>query len=147
MKGFANLGGILGALMFGALLGTLSGALLLTLSGCANAANLERGEYEILSFSVGGKPLAVPPEASFVVEKGEIYGNAGCNNYFSRFSVAGEVLRFSHAGATKMMCHDEATNAFESAFLQGLAGDFRVESSGENVALKRGDFWLELRKK
>jgi heat shock protein HslJ len=46
-------------------------------------------------------------DLQFNNEESKIYGNAGCNRYFSSYSVNGDGLSFSPIGSTMMACEEQ----------------------------------------
>lgn len=97
----------------------------------------QKAEYKIVQIVINGKATKAPEGAIFGVDDTKIYGNTGCNSYFTDFKrVDSENIEVStNGGATKMMC-DMDSMAFESAFLQNLVGKFNVMESSDLVSLK-----------
>lgn len=97
----------------------------------------QKAEYKIVQIVINGKAIQVPEGAIFGIDNTKIYGNTGCNSYFTDFKrVDSENIEVStNGGATKMMC-DRDSMAFEDAFLQNLVGKFSVMESSDLVSLK-----------
>lgn len=97
----------------------------------------QKAEYKIVQIVINGKVTQAPEGAIFGIDDTKIYGNTGCNSYFTDFKrVDSENIEVStNGGATKMMC-DRDSMAFESAFLQNLVGKFNVMESNDLVSLK-----------
>lgn len=97
----------------------------------------QKAEYKIVQIVINGKATKAPEGAIFGIDDTKIYGNTGCNSYFTDFKrVDSENIEVStNGGATKMMC-DRDSMAFESAFLQNLVGKFNVMESSDLVSLK-----------
>lgn len=97
----------------------------------------QKAEYKIVQIVINGKATKAPEGAIFGIDDTKIYGNTGCNSYFTDFKlVDSENIEVStNGGATKMMC-DRDSMAFESAFLQNLVGKFNVMESNDLVSLK-----------
>lgn len=97
----------------------------------------QKAEYKIVQIVINGKVTQATEGAIFGIDDTKIYGNTGCNSYFTDFKrVDSENIEVStNGGATKMMC-DMDSMAFESAFLQNLVGKFNVMESNDLVSLK-----------
>lgn len=97
----------------------------------------QKAEYKIVQIVINGKVTQATEGAIFGIDDTKIYGNTGCNSYFTDFKrVDSENIEVStNGGATKMMC-DRDSMAFESAFLQNLVGKFNVMESNDLVSLK-----------
>lgn len=104
-------------------------------------------KYAISSISLNEILLPAPKSATFNLENDRIYGNAGCNNYFTNFSwVDDNIIEISaNGGATRMMCK-ENENEFERMFLHNLRGKFNVTSAKNSVVLDNGSFSITLEK-
>lgn len=104
-------------------------------------------KYAISSISLNEILLPAPKNATFNLENDRIYGNAGCNNYFTNFSwVDDNIIEISaNGGATRMMCK-ENENEFERMFLHNLRGKFNVTSAKNSVVLDNGSFSITLEK-
>ena len=97
----------------------------------------QKAEYKISQIIVNGEAVQAPSGAIFGIEDAKIYGNTGCNNYFTDFKrVNSETIEVStNGGATKMMC-DKDSMKFENVFLQHLVGRFGVVESSDSISLK-----------
>lgn len=73
-------------------------------TGCGGeSAALLHGDWRITD--IGGTPVIATSEPTMsFTPAGEINGNASCNRYFGSFSLTGEGLSFSQAGAGMMAC-------------------------------------------
>mgnify|MGYP004542710299 FL=1 len=96
----------------------------------------QKAEYKIVQIVINGKVTQATEGAIFGIDDTKIYGNTGCNSYFTDFKrVDSENIEVStNGGATKMMC-DRDSMAFESAFLQNLVGRFSITKSGDKISL------------
>lgn len=96
----------------------------------------QKAEYKIVQIVINGKATKAPEGAIFGIDDTKIYGNTGCNSYFTDFKrVDSENIEVStNGGATKMMC-DMDSMTFENAFLQSLVGRFSVTKSGDKMSL------------
>ena len=81
-------------------------------------ADLE-GEWEIVEVDNKAVSAEETPFLGFDVDKGQLYGNAGCNSLMASFGISKSAneLSFDAIGSTKRMCRDMAT---EDAILQAL---------------------------
>lgn len=116
-------------------------------SGAEKTAILpQKAEYKISQILVDGKAIKAPSGAIFGIEDAKIYGNTGCNNYFTDFvRVNSATIEVStNGGATKMMC-DKDSMKFENVFLQHLVGAFSVVESSDSLTLKgeKMEIWLK----
>ena len=104
-------------------------------------------KYAISSISLNEILLPAPKSATFNIENDRIYGNAGCNNYFTDFVwVDDNIIEIgTNGGATRMMCA-ESENEFERMFLHNLRGKFNVTSAKNSVVLDNGSFSIALEK-
>lgn len=80
-------------------------------------------EWKILKISGIGQ-LNSSPTMSFEKEDSKVNGFAGCNNYFSTFTISGNNLIFGPAGATRKLCPDMSV---ENSFLKCLPNIARYE--------------------
>ena len=72
----------------------------------------------------GLKQLSNSPTMTFEKEDAKVAGFAGCNNYFSTYTVTGNTLTLGPAGATRMLCPDMSV---EDVFLKILPNIARFE--------------------
>ncbi len=106
-----------------------------------------KAEYKITEIVVGGKALKAVSGATFGIDGVRIYGNTGCNNYFTDFArVDSQTIEIStNGGSTKMMC-DKKANEFEHIFLQNLVGKFSVAENGDGLKLSSDKMQVLLQK-
>ena len=106
-----------------------------------------KAEYKISQIVVGGKSLNAVSSAIFGVDGTQIYGNTGCNNYFTDFvRVDSETIEIStNGGSTKMMC-DKKANNFEHIFLQHLVGTFSIVENEGGITLTNDKMQVVLQK-
>jgi heat shock protein HslJ len=73
--------------------------------------------------------LKKPITLTFEPAERKAAGFAGCNQYFSQFSMTGSNLKFTETGSTKMFC--EETMATEMKFLTALehVQSFKLEGN------------------
>ena len=106
----------------------------------------QKAEYKISQILVDGKAIKAPSGAIFGIDGTKIYGNTGCNNYFTDFKrVDSKTIEVStNGGATKMMC-DKDSMKFENVFLQHLVGRFSVVESSDSISLngEKMEIWLK----
>jgi heat shock protein HslJ len=88
-------------------------------TGCGGeSATLLHGDWRITA--IGTTPVIATSEPTMTFSPdGKIGGNASCNRYFGNFTLTGEGLSFSEAGATMMAC-DGPLMQQESSFLAAL---------------------------
>lgn len=71
---------------------------------------------------------------------GTLNGSAGCNTYFSTFSVVGDNLQIAPPGATRMACSEpEGVMAQETQFLLALESATRYHMDGDLLELRAAD--------
>lgn len=70
-------------------------------------------EWKILKIK-GVEQISSSPTMTFEKEESKVTGFAGCNNYFSTYTISGNNLSFGPAGATRKLCPDMTV---EDAFL------------------------------
>lgn len=80
-------------------------------------------EWKILKIK-GMEQLNSSPTMAFEKEDSKVNGFAGCNNYFSTYTIDGNNLSFGPAGATRKLCPDMSV---EQAFLSILPKIARYE--------------------
>lgn len=106
-------------------------------SGADKTISLSNGGYKFVSVTIDNIALDIPKDASFNVENDRIFGNTGCNNYFTGLKINDNgSISTSLAGSTRMMCHEDVINQFEYQYLKNLEGNFSVSQSGENIILE-----------
>lgn len=95
-----------------------------------------KAEYKISQIIVNGEMIEAPIGAMLGIDDTKIYGNTGCNSYFTDFKRvdSGNIEVSTNGGATKMMC-DKDLIRFENIFLQHLVGTFSVVKSSDSLKL------------
>lgn len=68
--------------------------------------------------------LSSSPSLMFEKEASKVTGFAGCNNYFSTYTLSANALSFSNTGATRKLCEDMSV---EDSFLKLLPQVARFE--------------------
>lgn len=112
-------------------------------TGCAsNNININQSlnelnsSFKIVSINIDNQAIKAPGNATLTINKDNIYGNAGCNNYFSNFKMLDDkTIQFSYAGSTRMICNDEKINDFEYRFLNIIEGIFNIEYKDNEIIL------------
>lgn len=111
-------------------------------AGCAGLSNTKQsfkdisGDLKITELYVNGNKIQTPSNATIGVKGDSVFGNTGCNSYFSTFTMQNDnTIRFSYAGSTRMMCHDDIVNTFEYEFLRGLEGTFSINYDDDTITL------------
>ncbi len=127
----------------------------LLLIGCANNANIDlesmneqwNGEYKISHIIVGNETIFAPENATLEFKDNRIYGNTGCNNYFSIANwIKNGSLKVAYAGSTKKMCHEKDINDFENIYLGNLEGEFEMSLEDDKYTLKNDNISIFLEK-
>lgn len=108
---------------------------------------LFNGKYQIISLVVDNVNLKVPENATFNVDDSRIYGNTGCNNYFTSFTRNNNTIKVFNSGSTKMMCQEKIVNNFEFKYLSNFEGDYNIYQDGNNLILEKSAMQLKLQKK
>lgn len=72
----------------------------------------------------GLEKLSSSPTIAFQVEDSKVGGFAGCNNYFSTYTISENTLSFGNTGSTRKMCPDMSV---EDTFLRLLPKIARYE--------------------
>ena len=72
----------------------------------------------------GLEKLSSSPTIVFQEEDSKVGGFAGCNNYFSTYTISDNTLSFGNTGSTRKMCPDMSV---EDAFLRLLPKIARYE--------------------
>jgi heat shock protein HslJ len=67
-------------------------------------------------------------------------GFAGCNQYFSSYSINQSSIEFSNVGSTKMFC--EQTMGLENKFLEALSKSNAFKVNGNKLQLLQDDLVL-----
>jgi putative lipoprotein len=88
------------------------------------------------AIEVRGEPAIVNSEPTLsIAEDLRAGGRGGCNNYFAQTDVAGESIRFSAVGSTRMACLSDAASAQEAAFFEVLAAARFWRVTGDEMVL------------
>ena len=74
------------------------------------------GKWKVIRMD-GLETIEINPTFEFMEDENRVAGFAGCNNYFSSYTVSGNELRMGVAGATRKMCPDMSV---EDTFLKHL---------------------------
>lgn len=119
----------------------------LCLSACAGASGPGAGgpvysdlaHHRYVLESVDGKPFAAATHAPDIEfnENFHISGRA-CNRYTGRGTLENGVLTVPRMASTKMLCPNEALNAFEPLFASMLAAGAELELDGNTLTLRQG---------
>lgn len=107
----------------------------------------QKAEYKIIEIVVNNEVLQASDGAIFGIDGTRIYGNTGCNNYFTDFNRKDNttIEISTNGGSTKMMC-DKKTNKFEHIFLQNLVGKFNVANSGDKLSISNDKMQVMLQR-
>lgn len=120
--------------------------------GCTSVVNTKKSfnednrSFKVISISIGNDITEAPKNATLNINKNNIYGNTGCNNYFSSFKMLEDAqsVQFSYAGSTRMLCHNKKVNDFEYKFLKVLEDTFHIEYTNDGVVLKNDNARINL---
>ena len=106
---------------FALLLSLVLGAGLLGSSVAVAATPLENTTWKLTEVALSGTLAPVPDGAvaTLRLADGEARGNAGCNAFFSPYTLSGSSLTFGAIGTTRMVCEGSTATA-EAAYLQVL---------------------------
>ena len=105
------------------------------------------GEWNVVS--VKGQEVTGNPYIGFDMEKGRLYGNAGCNRIMGGLaidSINPGKIGFTGVATTRMMCPDMATEQKVLAALNTVAG-YQASSTGVELTDKNGKVLLSLEKR
>jgi heat shock protein HslJ len=85
------------------------------------------GKWKVIELN-GLETLDINPTFEFLEDENRVAGFAGCNNYFSTYSVSGNMLKMGVAGATRKMCPEMTV---EDVFLKHLdkIASYKIEGS------------------
>jgi heat shock protein HslJ/uncharacterized membrane protein len=88
-------------------------------AGCGgDPLSLLLGDRRVIQ--IEGEPVVAGSEASIAFDlDGSVHGNASCNRFFGSYTLTGEGLTISNAGASMMAC-EEAFMQQEQRFLAAL---------------------------
>lgn len=96
-------------------------ALIVLAIGCKNEekAKLSGHEWQLSQLSVDQKDLQLPAEAPTLLftDSAAIYGSAGCNRFFGKYTADNNKMTVEPGGMTMMMCPDME---FEDQFIKSL---------------------------
>ena len=85
---------------------------------------------------VGGTPALATVEATLEFpETGKVSGRASCNRFMGSVEISGPSIKFGPLAATKMACIDDAANAQEVRYLDGLQKAERFAFDGPALLL------------
>ena len=92
--------------------------------------------WELTSMNDGkGAVVSLPENIGITLEFSDdkASGNAGCNNYFSAYTIGEDFgIEFSDIGSTKMYC-EENVMVYESAYLENLKSVSRYYFNGKSL--------------
>jgi len=80
-------------------------------------------EWKVIKMK-GVEKLSTSPTMVFQEKDSKLGGFAGCNNYFSTYTLSGNTLSFRNTGTTRKMCPDMSS---ENTFLNLLPKIARYE--------------------
>ena len=84
------------------------------------------------------------PASMEITADGKVFGNAGCNNYRSTFTLEENTIKFGPAMSTKMAC---PSLKGESLFLSKLSAPLQAGLTGDKLTfLSEGKVVLEFTK-
>jgi heat shock protein HslJ len=108
------------------------------LTGCGGEpAALLHGDWRIEE--IGGTAIVAGSEPTLTFEPdGRIHGNGSCNRFIGSFSLSGEGLKFSPAGASMMAC-DQPLMDQEHTLLKAFEAIHRFEVGPEGRLRLIGD--------
>jgi heat shock protein HslJ len=113
-------------------------------AGLGGELALEGVTWQVSEARTGAGALApAGVTATFELQDGQITGSGGCNRFFGGYTVDGSSLTIEQLGSTMMMC-DDATMAFEQAFLAGLGEVAEYAVVGQQLHLFGADGTLLL---
>jgi heat shock protein HslJ len=102
---------------------------------------LPEGEWTLLSMhgeAVSG--LKKPITLIITSATNRVNGYAGCNQYFSSFTIEGVSLKFTSPGSTKMFCKE--TMNLEDKYLTALSAVNSFKTESNTLQLLEGDIVL-----
>ncbi len=93
-------------------------------NGAADQATLTAHQWKIVK--VYDQPAVGEETPTMAFEADRVYGNTGCNNYFAQYTIDGNRLTLTNAGATNRLC---ANAGSEAAILKALneIASFRLD--------------------
>ena len=96
-------------------------------------ATLENTEWRLTE--LGGRPALAGPSLRLEETAIQARGNTGCNNFFGRYEIDGNALRFGPVASTRRACADDTMNRQESAFLKVLGESRTWRITGDTLIL------------
>jgi heat shock protein HslJ len=105
-------------------------------------ANLEGTTWNLIGWNTGTAltSLVLNTEMTMELADGELSGSAGCNHYFSTYTLQDDALSFGVVASTEMYCMDpEGVMEQEKGYLQVLSQVRSYEIFGENLTMFDAD--------
>jgi heat shock protein HslJ len=115
----------------------------------ASSQNLAGTSWEVTSFNNGRDAvvsvlLGTAISADFSAA-GQVSGNAGCNDYFASYSVAGDAIEIDQAGATLRLCPEPpGVMEQEAEYLAALTSAVTYSIEGNLLQMRTADDQLAL---
>ena len=115
----------------------------IVLTYVAEIQGLEGTSWDVVNYNNGREAVVGVLEGTEITlnfDETDLYGNAGCNNYFAGYAVKGKHILIDPPGATMMFCEaPEGAMAQEAAYLAALesAATFRIE--GDQLWLRTAE--------
>jgi heat shock protein HslJ len=115
----------------------------IVLTYVAEIQGLEGTSWDVVNYNNGREAVVGVLEGTEITlnfDETDLYGNAGCNNYFAGFAVKGKHILIDPPGATMMFCEaPEGAMGQEAAYLAALesAATFRIE--GDQLWLRTAE--------
>lgn len=99
------------------------------------APNVEGVQWQVQSLAADGKLAPALPDVNVTIafKKGDVSGNAGCNNYFGKYTLDGDKLTITAIGNTLMACEPQERMQQEAAYLAALGKVASYEISGNGA--------------
>lgn len=114
---------------------------------------LTGSSWKVLGFKSGAQGMVKIIEDTTVTlrfgDDGRLTGSAGCNRYFTSYSIEGALISIGHAGATRMWCNEpEGIMDQEVGFLEalGLSANYEFEGDALNLFNSDGELLVVLQK-
>lgn len=122
--------------------------LLAVLAGCKGkedaVALLRAHEWQLKSMTEKGKEVKNPEQLPVILfsDSSAVYGSAGCNRFFGKYTVERDgKISIEPGGSTMMYCPDMN---FEDQYLKALPLVTRFSVTNQELTLKSGDGQLQL---
>jgi len=115
----------------------------IVLTYVAEIQGLEGTSWDVVNYNNGREAVVGVLEGTEITlnfDETDLYGNAGCNNYFAGYAVKGKHILIDPPGATMMFCETpEGAMGQEAAYLAALesAATFRIE--GDQLWLRTAE--------